>query len=201
MFEKYVKKIFIVLLIMLSLIILIPKQANAVWKQNSNGWWYEELNSWAIGWKYINGQWYYFYPSGYMASDTIIDGHYVNSNGQWIEKFSAPNSTNNLSFNYNNKDLKLSQNLNDKRKKTSFNHNNLKTTELQNYISEEKVKQIVLSHARVSADSVKNIDIELDYEKGFAIYEVDFNVGYMEYEYDLNAITGEIIRYNREYDD
>ena len=36
------------------------------------------------GWHYINGAWYYLYPSnGYMAHDTFIDGYYVNGDGAW----------------------------------------------------------------------------------------------------------------------
>lgn len=36
------------------------------------------------GWNQVEGNWYYFYPgSGHRASDTYIDGFYVNSDGVW----------------------------------------------------------------------------------------------------------------------
>lgn len=72
-----------------------PMVANAEWKSDSKGWWYTEGNSWATGWKQINGDWYYFYSDGYMAHDTTVEGYYLNSNGTWIS-----NQTNNTSANY-----------------------------------------------------------------------------------------------------
>ena len=33
------------------------------------------------GWKMINGTWYYFYQSGKMATNTIIDGGQVTASG------------------------------------------------------------------------------------------------------------------------
>lgn len=62
-----------------------PVVANAAWKQNNTGWWYTEGNSWATGWRVIDGNWYYFYSNGYMAHDTTIDGYYLNSNGAWTQ--------------------------------------------------------------------------------------------------------------------
>lgn len=37
-----------------------------------------------FGWQYVNGEWYYLYPSnGFMAHDTFVNGWYVDSNGAW----------------------------------------------------------------------------------------------------------------------
>ncbi|MBN1040393.1 hypothetical protein DVW12_17090 [Clostridium botulinum] len=68
---------------------LLPIQ-NTSWQQNSNGWWYKEGNSWAVGWRFIYNQWYYFYSNGYMAHDVIIidtnDTHsYLNSSGKMVQ--------------------------------------------------------------------------------------------------------------------
>ena len=43
-----------------------------------------------LGWQQIDGKWYYFYGEsgaryGAMASDTYIDGYYVDENGVWTE--------------------------------------------------------------------------------------------------------------------
>lgn len=36
------------------------------------------------GWQYVNGVWYYIYPStGCMAHNTFVNGWYVDSNGAW----------------------------------------------------------------------------------------------------------------------
>lgn len=37
-----------------------------------------------FGWHYVNGEWYYLYPSnGFMAHNTFINGYYVNRDGAW----------------------------------------------------------------------------------------------------------------------
>lgn len=59
-------------------------EANAAWKQNSSGWWYESGSSWLIGWAEIDGKWYYFKPDGYMAHDTTIEGFKLGSDGAWV---------------------------------------------------------------------------------------------------------------------
>lgn len=69
-------------------ILLLPIGVNAEWKQNSTGWWYSDANSYATGWRLIDGNWYYFYPNGYMASNTTIDNYYLNSSGAWISNAS-----------------------------------------------------------------------------------------------------------------
>ena len=76
------------------------------WQSNNVGWWYNDENgNYVTGWKSINGEWYYFasngymqtgwkwiegscyyfYEDGHMASDTWIDGSYVNGSGVWVE--------------------------------------------------------------------------------------------------------------------
>ena len=67
-------------------------RASAEWKQDSNGWWNTEGSSWSVGWKEIDGKWYYFKQDGYMAHDTVIDGYELGSDGAWIQA-----ASNNLS--------------------------------------------------------------------------------------------------------
>ena len=80
---KNIKKIIALTIIGASLTTLMPKPSYAVWKADVNGWWYTEGNSWATGWRKIAGVWYYFYSDGYMAHDTVIDGYYLNSYGEY----------------------------------------------------------------------------------------------------------------------
>ena len=61
-------------------------------------------------------------------------------------------------------------------------------------ISKSKAKSIVLKDAGVSSSAVKDYDVELDNEKGVAVYEIDFEVKNVEYEYKVNATTGKIIK-------
>lgn len=81
--KNYFRKAMSLLIITVSIIAFNSIGVNAEWKQDNNGWCYEEGNSLATGWKLINGNWYYFYSNGYMAHDTIIDGYYLDSSGAW----------------------------------------------------------------------------------------------------------------------
>lgn len=67
------------------------------------------------------------------------------------------------------------------------------------YIGEEKAKEIALTHAGVTEDSISGLRIKQDYDDGRMEYEVEFYVGYTEYEYDIDALSGEIsYRYNND---
>ncbi|OOM76758.1 hypothetical protein [Clostridium sp. BL-8] len=71
-------------LIIVSLIVLNPIGASAEWRQNSTGWWYAEGDSYATGWRLIDGKYYYFSDNGYMLHDTYIDGYKLGSDGAWV---------------------------------------------------------------------------------------------------------------------
>lgn len=94
---KNFRKIIATFVTLITLFTITPIVAHAEWKSNSTGWWYAEGSSWANGWRQIDGNWYYFYSDGYMATDTTIDGYYLNSNGAWTTSAAANTSTNNIS--------------------------------------------------------------------------------------------------------
>lgn len=99
-------KVIASLLLVTSALALNLTEANAEWKIDSIGWWNSEGSSWSVGWKEINGEWYYFdsngymktgwiqdgikwyylYSSGAMAKNTIIGGYPLGSDGAWIQK-------------------------------------------------------------------------------------------------------------------
>lgn len=81
-----------------SMLIIYPIGASAEWKQDSKGWWNTEGSSWSVGWKEIDGKWYYFGQDGYMAHDTKIDGYQLGSDGAWIQALS---NTKNVTTNEN----------------------------------------------------------------------------------------------------
>lgn len=68
-------------------------------------------------------------------------------------------------------------------------------------ISAERAKQIALEHAGVSASAVSYIKAELDYEHGRHIYEIEFREGHMEYSYEIDANSGTVLQYERDWDD
>ena len=83
---RKIKKIIAMTLLSTAIITALPVGASAAWKQNNSGWWYTEGNSWATGWRNIDGNWYYFWPnSGYMAEHTTIDGYYLGEGGVWLD--------------------------------------------------------------------------------------------------------------------
>jgi mRNA-degrading endonuclease RelE of RelBE toxin-antitoxin system len=81
-----------------SMLTIYPIGVSAQWKQDSKGWWNTEGSSWSVGWKEIDGKWYYFGQDGYMAHDTKIDGYQLGSDGAWIQ---ASSNTKNVTTNEN----------------------------------------------------------------------------------------------------
>ncbi|MDR3597885.1 cell wall-binding protein [Clostridium sp.] len=99
-------KLIVSLLVVASVLSLNQIGASAQWRQDSNGWWNSEGNSWSEGWECIDGEWYYFdnngymktgwlndggkwyylYNSGAMAKDVVIDGYPVGYDGAWIQR-------------------------------------------------------------------------------------------------------------------
>ncbi|CUU51200.1 DUF4362 domain-containing protein [Clostridium beijerinckii] len=110
------------LLTLVSALTLNSIGASAQWKQDSKGWWNTEGSSWSIGWRYIDGEWYYFDNNGYMktgwildggkwyhlndsgemSKNTTIDGYLVDSNGVWIQpKQNSYKELDKLPYEYN----------------------------------------------------------------------------------------------------
>ena len=75
------------------------------------------------------------------------------------------------------------------------------TTTKVSYIGEAKAKSVALNHAKVSANKAYAMKCKLKKEKGVYIYDVEFRSGRYEYEYDINASTGKIIKFDKEFDD
>lgn len=64
------------------------------WASNSTGYWYTDSSGWypTKQWLQIDGSWYYFKDSGYMAVNEWVDGYYLGEDGAWVpnkEKYSG----------------------------------------------------------------------------------------------------------------
>ena len=68
-------------------------------------------------------------------------------------------------------------------------------------IGHAKAKSIALNHAGVDANTVYDMNIQLDVEDGTIIYEVEFKSGNREYDYEIDAATGAILHHKTEIDD
>lgn len=105
------------------------------------------------------------YKEDYMVNNTINNNTENNSN----------NVTTNTTTNNNTN--------------TNINNNN-------EFIGTEKAKEIALNHAGISnSNDVRYIKTELDVDHNVSIYEIEFYYNQSEYEYKVNAVTGEIIKY------
>ena len=65
-------------------------------------------------------------------------------------------------------------------------------------ISKAKAKEIALAHAGVTASKASFVEVKLDNEDGTQVYEVEFYSGSTEYDYEINAVTGEILSYDKD---
>lgn len=68
-------------------------------------------------------------------------------------------------------------------------------------ISSDAALAAALEHAGVGKKDAKDIEVELEREKGKLIYEVEFKAGGMEYDYDIDAYTGKVLSFHSEKDD
>ena len=75
--SKKLKNLFSVLALASGIILFNPTSVSAAWKYDGQGWWNTEGNSYSVGWKNINNQWYYFGSDGYMKTG------WINVNGTW----------------------------------------------------------------------------------------------------------------------
>ena len=75
------------------------------------------------------------------------------------------------------------------------------TPSASNYITAEEAKEAALSHAGVSANDAIFVKAGLDWDDGRVCYEVEFYAGTTEYDYDIDAVSGAVLSYDREWDD
>ena len=86
----------------------------------------------------------------------------------------------------------------------SYKENLIKTNNINNdsstsnnYLNSDEAKDIVLKDANLTRNEVKFTKVELDVDYQIATYEIEFSHDFYEYEYELNAITGDILKYER----
>ena len=71
----------------------------------------------------------------------------------------------------------------------------------ENRLTSEEARDIALRHAGLTADNVKGLRVEFDYDDGRPEFEVDFRSNGYEYDYEIHAETGDIITWDKEWDD
>ena len=70
-------------------------------------------------------------------------------------------------------------------------------------LNEEGALDIALKHAGVAKSDVtrKNVHLDFDDDLGKKVFDVEFHVGIKEYNYDIDPVTGEIYKFDVDFDD
>ena len=76
-------------------------------------------------------------------------------------------------------------------------HKNSADNSGSKYIGRSRAKEIALAKAGLAASQIHDYEIELDDGE----YEIDFKYQNMEYEVDIDAKTGRVLKFDKEYDD
>lgn len=72
------------------------------------------------------------------------------------------------------------------------------TTTSGSYIGEAAAKTAALSHAGVSESDVCWLQADFDRDDGVYVYELEFSANGLKYDYSVNALTGEIVKFEQE---
>lgn len=83
--------------------------------------------------------------------------------------------------------------------------NKLNDKELENVaggvLTRDEALAKALEHASLKKDQIDFLKkIEMDYERGRKIYEIKFYQGGFEFEYDIDAETGEVLKFEKDFD-
>lgn len=65
-------------------------------------------------------------------------------------------------------------------------------------ISRDKALSIAMNYVGVSRGQIYDLEVELDNDDGYTMYEIEFEVNGMEYEFDINAKDGSILDFEKD---
>ena len=68
------------------------------------------------------------------------------------------------------------------------------------YIGYDAAIDAALKHAGVSRDNIYDLDAEIDRERGVVVYDVSFDSDGYDYDYEIDAVTGDVLRSDKERD-
>lgn len=123
----------------------------------------------------------YYQNRDYEYKIDAKDGKIIYTDFNTTDSITNDNSSNNNNNNSNNSS-------------TNGSSNNATTAS----ITVDEAKNIALTHANLTEDTVSLLRTEQEYDDGVLVYEIDFTHGDYEYDYKINANTGEIISFDRD---
>ncbi len=68
----------------------------------------------------------------------------------------------------------------------------------EDYIGFDRAKEIALDKAGISAEQAIFEEVSLDEENGIMVYEIEFKHQHIEYGVHINAVNGEIVKFNKD---
>jgi uncharacterized membrane protein YkoI len=68
-------------------------------------------------------------------------------------------------------------------------------------LTEDQAFAIALEHAGLTEEQLDFSNVHLDRDDGVWVYEIEFREGRIEYEYAVNASSGKIVDYDKDWDD
>ncbi len=68
-------------------------------------------------------------------------------------------------------------------------------------LTEDQAFAIALEHAGLTEEQLDFSNVHLDRDDGRWVYEIEFREGRIEYEYAVNASSGKIVDYDKDWDD
>lgn len=85
------------------------------------------------------------------------------------------------------------------------NSNKLNDTELEKIaggtLTQDEALGKALEHAQLKKDQLDFVKkSEMDYEHGRKVWEIKFYQGGMEYEYDIDAESGSVLKFEKDWD-
>ncbi|MBQ6928410.1 MAG: PepSY domain-containing protein [Oscillospiraceae bacterium] len=85
------------------------------------------------------------------------------------------------------------------------NINKLNDTELEKVaggtLTQDEAMAMALEHAQLKRDQLDFVKkAEMDYEHGRKVWEIKFCQGGLEYEYDIDAETGSVLKFEKDWD-
>lgn len=83
--------------------------------------------------------------------------------------------------------------------------NKLNDTELEQVaggtLTQDEALAKALEHAQLKKNQLDFVKkIEMDYEHGRKVWEIKFYQGGMEFEYDIDAETGSVLKFEKDWD-
>lgn len=124
-----------------------------------------------------------------------VDVNYNNGDIRNYEKDIRPNNNNTVTNTVNSNDT--TSNISSTVVAPNSNSTNVNPSATDAYIGIERAREIVAEHAGLNYNDLRFSKTDLDVDHNITVYEVEFYYNNLEYDYEVNALTGEILKYEQ----